>query len=95
MVGKELVGDIRHVLWLGLSSEPVLPRCSPLWCPQEQAATDAVHPQLSLCPVVPWNGACGRGEPTKPSVHPLQTWHGLAPLSGSFPEHLSRTTFWG
>ena len=57
-----------------------LPRCSPLWCPEEQATTDAVHPWLSLCPVAPWNGAGGRGEPTEPSAHPLKTWHHLAPL---------------
>lgn len=66
--GKQLGGDIRHVLWLGVSSEPGLLRYRPLWCPQEQAM-----PCTHGSPLAQWHPGtapvAGESPPGHPSFH--------------------------
>lgn len=41
------------------------------------------------------DSVCGRGEAPKLPVHLLEAGHHLNPLSGAFPEHVSRTNSGG
>lgn len=41
------------------------------------------------------DSVCGRGEAPKLPVHLLEAGHHLSPLSGAFPEHVSRTNSGG